>query len=544
MTFPAHHDPAHLDFDAAARWPVRAAAHLLGAGLVAAVIVALPVAPTDLDRHQLPKETIVHLITWLAVLLARPRMPRAMRPAIRWSLLLLIAVAIASSLVATNGWLAFRATALMVTAAAAFTTATYVASLGAGAVLLTWCGIAGVVGAGTGLAQAYGLDSPLFASTRLPGGTFGNRNFMAHFAALTMPVVLMTVLAARRRLVAALGLVAVVFLVAAIILSRSRAAWIGAGIGAAMMALACILARRRNAVPSFGPRPALLVAAVLAAIIGAVVIPNRLAWKSGSPYSDTLVGLANHDEGSGRGRVLQYRNTIRLALQHPVLGVGPGNWSIHYADVAPASDPTWVFGDVVPINPWPSSDWMALLSEVGPAAVLLALLFGGAVGWRAIRGWRSSGARVLAGSALLGLLATTLLTGSFDAVLLLPAPLLLVAIASGALLVRTDDPAADAEAARAAPSRWLLLLPLALALCTLRSALQTAAYVVAGSGRSVTRLAWAVRIDPGSYPLRIALAQRLPCNAARTSIAAALDLAPTWPAPIAAARRCGVRVPR
>jgi hypothetical protein len=367
---------------------------------------------------------------------------------------------------------------------------------------------------------------------------------MAHFAALTLPVVLMMVLGAKRRLLAALGLVSIAFLVTAIVLSRSRAAWIGGGVGAGMMAFACIAARRRNAVPSFGPRPALLVTAIVAAIIAAVAIPNRLAWKSGSPYSDTLIGLANHDEGSGHGRVLQYRNTVRLAFEHPILGVGPGNWPIHYADVAPPSDPTWVFGDVVPINPWPSSDWMALLSELGPAAVVLALLFGGAVGWRAIRGWRSGGTRVLAGSALLGLLATTMVTGSFDAVLLLPAPLFLVAIAGGALLVRTDESAADSEPARATPSRWLLLLPLALALCTLRSALQTAAYAIAGPGRSVTRLSWAIRVDPGSYPLRIALAQRLPCNAARTSIAAALDLAPTWPAPIAAARRCGVRVPR
>src|SRR5579872_5951165 len=148
-----------LDFAAAARWPVRAAAHLLGIGLVAAVIVALPIAPTDLDRNQLPKETIVHLTTWLAVLLARPLPPRALRPALRWSLALLLAVAVASAAVASNGWLAFRATALMITAAAAFVTAAHIAALGAGDIILAWCATAGVVGAGTGLAQAYGLDS-------------------------------------------------------------------------------------------------------------------------------------------------------------------------------------------------------------------------------------------------------------------------------------------------------------------------------------------------------------------------------------------------
>jgi hypothetical protein len=518
---------------------------LLGLGLVAAVVVALPIAPTDLDRHQLPKETVVHLATWLAVLLAKPLPSRELRPALRWSLALLLIVAIASAAVASNGWLAFRSTALMITAAAAFVTAAHVSALGAGDIILGWCAAAGVIGAGTGLAQAYGLDSPLFATTRLPGGTFGNRNFMAHFAALTLPLLLMAVMGSKRRLLAVIPAIGSAVLIAAIVLSRSRAAWIGAGIGTATFGMAFILARRRNAIPDPGGRPALASIAAIAAIACAIVIPNRLAWKSGSPYSDTLIGIANHDEGSGRGRILQYRNTVRLAMEHPILGVGPGNWSIRYADVAPSSDPSWVYGDVVPLNPWPSSDWMALLSELGPIAVVLALLFGAALGWRALRAARSSGDRIFAGGALLALLLTTLVTGSFDAVLLLPAPLLLVAISSAALLRRAEEASASAEQPTAiAPPRWILILPLVLGICTLRSVQQTVAYVVAGSGRSLNRLSWAARIDPGSYPLRIALAQRLPCSEARTSIVAAVELAPTWPAPIAAERRCGLRIPR
>lgn len=545
MTSPTLSATPALDFAAAARWPVRAAAHLLGFGLVAAVVVALPIAPTDLDRHQLPKETIVHLATWLAVLLARPLPPRELRPALRWSLALLLAVAMASALVASNGWLAFRATALMITAAAAFVTAAHVSALGAGDIILAWCATAGVIGAGTGLAQAYGLDSPLFATTRVPGGTFGNRNFMAHFAALALPLLLMEVMGTKRRLVAAIAAIAAAVLVAAIVLSRSRAAWIGGAIGSGGFGMACILARRRNAIPALGGRPVLVALAAIAAIFAALVVPNRLAWKSGSPYSDTLIGITNHDEGSGRGRVLQYRNTIRLAMEHPILGVGPGNWSIRYADVAPPNDPSWVYGDVVPLNPWPSSDWMALLSELGPVAVVLALLFGAALAWRGLRASRSSGDRVFAGSALLALLLTTLVTGSFDAVLLLPAPLLLVAISGAALLHRADNTTVDPDqSATTSPPRWILILPLILGICTLRSAQQTVAYVVAGSGRSLSRLSWAARIDPGSYPLRIALAQRLPCGEARTSIVAAVELAPNWPAPIAAERRCGLRIPR
>lgn len=530
-----------LDFSAAAGWPVRAGAHLLGAGLVLAVIVALPVAPTDLDRHQLPKETIVHLVTWLAVLLVRPLPAREMRPAVRWALALLILVAGVSALFASNGWLALRTTSLLVTGAAALITARHIAAAGGGTLLLTWCGVAGVVGAGTGLMQAYGLESPLFATNRVPGGTFGNRNFMAHFSGLALPLLMLAALSARRQLVALVATLGCGVLVAAIILSRSRAAWLGSVVGTATLLAACLAARRRHALPGVGSRATWLGAVVAAAIAVALLLPNRLAWRSVSPYSDTLIGITNHDEGSGHGRVLQYRNTLNLALRHPLLGVGPGNWPVRYGDVAPSSDPSWVFGDVVPLNPWPSSDWMALLSELGFFGLAFALLLGIAIAWRAIVAVGSSGDRVLAGATLLALLAVVFVEGNFDAVLLLPAPLLFVALGTGALLHRSDGVLAADDPSPGAASRSALALAVILGAITLRSGFQTTAYAVAGAGRSIPRLTWAARIDPGSYPIRLALAQRLGCADARRDIIAAARMAPTWPATVAAARRCGVR---
>jgi len=78
-------------------------------------------------------------------------------------------------------------------------------------------------------------------------------------------------------------------------------------------------------------------------------------------------------------------------------------------------------------------------------------------------------------------------------------------------------------------------------LVSARSVEQTAAYLVAGSGRETNRMVWAARLDPTSYPLRIALASRLPCARARSHARAALALAPEWPASRNAAARCGVR---
>ncbi len=544
MTTPIASTIPALDFAAVDRWPARAAAHTLGAGLLLAVIAALPVAPSDLDRHQLPKETLVHLATWIAVLLARPHSLRGLRPDVVWSLVVLLLLTLVSGIFATNGWLALRAGSLIFTGAAAFLTAHDLAQRGMAPILLAWCASAGIAGTATGLAQAYGIESPFFALTRLPGGTFGNRNFLAHFAAITLPILVLAALSVRRNVTAIATSLGCAILVAAIVISRSRAAWLATGVGMSVLAIVYLRGWRRQVLPTLGLRATILAITILLGVIGAIMIPNELSWRSTSPYSDTLAGLTKHDDGSGRGRILQYSNTMRLALRHPLLGVGPGNWPVRYADVAPPGDPTWVFGDVVPINPWPSSDWAALLSEIGIGATLMALLLGLSLAWR---GWQATGTtsnRVLAGGALLAVLSVTFIEGNLDAVLLLPAPILLVAIAVGALLQMSDGRGASDFAPSASMPRIAQLLPLVLGIVTLRSILQTSAYLVAGSGRSTPRMIWAARIDPGSYPIRIALAQRESCVDARGDVLAVVRMAPNWPATINAARRCGVKIQR
>jgi len=527
-----------LDREAVARWQERTAAHLLGAGVLAAVLIALPSAPTDLDRHQLPKETVVHLVTWLGVALVRPGM-QACSKATRSALLLLLSATLAAALFAGNRWLALRSGGLTLTGSAALLLTHHLAARGYTPLLLRWLGVAATAGTATGLAQAYGFDSRFFAASRVPGGTFGNRNFLAHFAAITLPVLVLVTLTARRWCSTLVPLMASAALAGAVVLTRSRAAWLAVVAGLGILLLAMLYARRRGAMPIQRPRLAMLAIALVLGPLLALTLPNRLHWRSDSPYAETLGGIANAQEGSGRGRVLQYRHTLALARDNPVLGVGPGNWALRYGDVAPPNDPSWVWGDDIPLNPWPSSDWMALVAERGTLALAGALLLGFSLAWRAARRLPSAGESAMHGATALAVLTAVAVVGTFDASLLLPVPLLGVAIAVGALSGGAS--AAELAAPEAAPARVLRFLPLLLGLLALRSSQQTLAYVVAGSGRELGRLAWAARLDPTSYPLRLDLAQRLPCARARRHAEAALRLAPDWPASRLAARRCGVR---
>ena len=116
-------------------------------------------------------------------------------------------------------------------------------------------------------------------------------------------------------------------MVAATVLSRSRAAWVGIGAVVAVAAVAALLTRGG---PPRIPRLRLIGlagAAALGAVV-ALVVPNQLEWRSSSPYRDSLRDVLNYREGSGRGRLIQYRNSLQLVRQDPCLEPGPAiGWS-------------------------------------------------------------------------------------------------------------------------------------------------------------------------------------------------------------------------
>jgi hypothetical protein len=277
--------------------------------------------------------------------------------------------------------------------------------------------------------------------------------------------------------------------------------------------------------------------ALLVGALAALFLPNRLDWRSGSPYSDTMRDLTNYREGSGHGRLIQYRNTLRLAAIDPVFGTGPGNWPVKYPLVTTPGDPSFAGRDPMPTNPWPSSDWVALVAERGAVGALLLLAAFAVMGLTALRRLRSTDpAEARRAVVLLGVLAATLVTGAFDAVLLLAPPTLFMWTAAGLLLPPTGAPVSLSPSARRRLVPLLLVFGVAAAI---RSAGQLAAIVTAGPGWPVERLTRAVRYDPGSYRLHLMIAQRTGCAEARAHARAAAGLFPLLPAPRRRLGQCG-----
>ncbi len=510
------------------------AAAVLALGALVVVLAVLPSDLFDLDRFTVPKEFGLLLTALLAGVIVLIRADRIELGIAELLLAGFSLFSVASAVAATNRWISFRALGVTVGGLAIFFVARMIAGrLGRAAVVVPLL-VAVVAAGGTGLLQAYGWSSDLLADTRAPGGSLGNRNFMAHLMVLGLPLAAWLLASARSRLVGLFAGLAIAVMIAATVLSRSRAAWVGAGTVVVVASLAALLTR--GGPPRISRRRlfALFAAGGLGGL-AAMVVPNELEWRSSSPYRDSFRDVLNYQEGSGRGRLIQYRNSLELVRQDPLLGTGPGNWLVKYPLVTTPNDPSFDRDDPIPTNPWPSSDWIAMLVERGPLGAGLWLLTGLAFGLVAIRRARDPdhGTAAIAGLALL---AGAAVEGLFDAVFLLAPPTFVVMAGIGALLPATRPVRQLAIAGRRLRSvGWFVLVTGGLAA---KSGGQAATILSAGNGWSSREMEAAIRFDPGNYRLHLLLAGRTGCPAALPHAEAAKRALPYHPAPARLLKRC------
>src|SRR5436853_1603515 len=146
-------------------------------GAIAVVLAATVLTAFDLDRFLVPKELVLHLTATIAGLLTLHFARRGSR--VDLLLVVYLALTAASLFFAQNRWLGFRALAITASGVVLFWSARALEPRR----VINGLALAVVVAASTALVQAYGIHSAFFASTRAPGGTLGNRNFVAHAAA-------------------------------------------------------------------------------------------------------------------------------------------------------------------------------------------------------------------------------------------------------------------------------------------------------------------------------------------------------------------------
>lgn len=527
----------------------RLALLLVQVGVVLVVLIALPYKTFDLDRFFVPKELVLHATAALAALLclsARRRLELTVADLCLAGFLLLSLV---SAAFAQNWWLAGRGLAISISGALLFWVGITLKQAGLQRPVLAAVALAVIVGAATALVQAYmGPVTDLFSLNRAPGGTFGNRNFMAHLSVIGAPAVVIAALSARTRVGFFFGAIGSVILAGALVLSRSRAAWLALIATAVVVGGVAIVTRASISGGRTWGRLRILAGAAILGAVGSAFLPNRLEWKSNSPYLDSMRDIVNSSEGSGAGRMKQYRNSLDMALANPILGVGPGNWTVHYVRFAERRDPSLSSAGGMTDNPWPSSDWVAFVAERGIAATVLLVLALLAIAVRALRELPAARAtndfeRATAALTLIGTIVATAVVGLFDAVLLIAIPTMFMWLLAGVL----SPPAAPKKSVESGVRQFggpVLVLFAVFAI--VRSAGQIQAMAIYHTASRLSTIESAEKFDPGSYRIRMRLAtsyaDRGDCRRSVPHGKAAHEMFPNATDPRVVLRRCGIRV--
>jgi putative inorganic carbon (HCO3(-)) transporter len=438
-------------------FPKHVASLVLQTGIIVCVLALLPRGLLEISLCNSPKELALQFFGLTAACLC---LTAARRLTIDWTDLLfgafLLLSIVSGSFATSDRWEALRAVGVTLSGAAVFWSSRDLASNNQRRPLLNGASFAVIlVAVGVLLdafTQGYGVS---FAK---PAGTQGNRNWAGHLLALGMPLLAFQWayrdsakrIASRVRLPLAHHMFSEPFLPqpagnllvlvassAALVLTRSRAAWIAALLGTGFPLVISAAMSRRSRASTIRQVAASVCGLVIGVFVG-VYSPTRLDWKSPHPYIGTVRSLLAYDRGSGYGRIVQYRHSLAMAIDHPTLGVGPGNWKILYPAYSIGIQPP-VVAPIWEVPSRPNSDLIGFIAERGVPAtvVLLAALVSLAVGH--VRSLTRLGhstdydEKSYCALASLGILIALAVVGSLDAVLQLPAPTYLVFLSLGAL---------------------------------------------------------------------------------------------------------------
>lgn len=342
------------------------------------------------------------------------------------ALLVYVALLVVSAVVSPYAFGSWRETQMVLTYALGFTLAVHLLDttrrrVGFYVVVLS---VAALL-AGYGGAQLLGFGVTPTMSFRV-SSTYYNPNHFAGALDLLAPLALSIALFARRRLLQVTGAVLSVALLANVAVTYSRGAWVAVGVVCIALTLVWVLRGLRQ------PRPLvrLLWSLGIVAVAGmSLVMLRDLAPDAAARFSVRAERLA-HDltNLTEFDRVIILRAGAQVALERPLVGVGPGN----FIDAVTLYRPQHVQdrGDAMMhrfVN-YAHNDYLQVATETGLPSLLAFLVFWGAV--LLVRSPRSPPFRIGITAGLAALLVHGLVDGNLTAI---PGNAFLAYVFAGAL---------------------------------------------------------------------------------------------------------------
>lgn len=182
--------------------------------------------------------------------------------------------------------------------------------------------------AAIGILQHLGLLPMSIPIISIPGSTFGNRNPAGEAIAMALPFGVSAAARSKAREsrlpMGASVLLELLFLAA----TRARGAWIGAACGLA--ALAWLARVRLSRTATAATIAAVVIAGVVASVPGRFNPRDAGDAKRFAGVVEVLQEGFDTRSTALKTRLGLWRRTLSMVDEHPVLGVGPGNWPIAF----------------------------------------------------------------------------------------------------------------------------------------------------------------------------------------------------------------------
>lgn len=384
-----------------------------------------------LEGYLMPKELLLHLCVAIVVPFVLLKISTISLTKMDCFLVLSFGTSALSAIfVSTNYWWAFRENAWMISAGLLFWTSRTLANEHKEHLLWT-AGIAIIAAAFIAILEAKEILPPLSVPGRSPGGSFGNRNFLAHGLVLGTPLLIRMVMVVPLGRQVAIWVGGLLFTTSMVVVSRCRGAWLTEGV--LSIAAIFLVISQYDQIQRVWLRVTIVV--ITMGMGSALALAGIMAnpWKTENPYLDTAGRIFDYTAGTGKGRLIQYKNTLRMIAAHPLLGVGPGHWSAAYPEFATSGDPSWRPKALQPVNRFPNSDGLAVTSERGIPTTIFLICAAITLGITALKRARekSGSPERSDGWLVIFTMAAAFLLGLTDSVLLRPEPIIFLAVVLG-----------------------------------------------------------------------------------------------------------------
>jgi O-antigen ligase len=202
-----------------------------------------------------------------------------------------------------------------------------------------------------------------------PGATMINRNLLSSYLFLCLGFTIISVFSTQRRSWRFIGVLAYASILYVFLATQTRAVWLGC-VGGLLFTAMCGALTNFSLFLSFvrGKKKLLLMCALIFSFMIAVGFLLRPLSSNQATLTKRASTIFDSQFDANHQRILIWQKTLHMFRDHPVFGVGAGNWKIHLPRYGTSE---LVHPDMSEIEIRPYNDFLWVLAETGPLGLIL-----------------------------------------------------------------------------------------------------------------------------------------------------------------------------